>query len=87
MLYVILIGLCLALVGVAGFQFMYMFYLDRLDRERKKRLVELEHRCKDLSSRLVEAENKIANQDEIIEGLEMYNGYGEEAWADVLEES
>jgi hypothetical protein len=87
MLYVILIGLCLALVGVAGFQFMYMFYLDRLDRERKKRLVELEHRCKDLSSRLIAAENKIANQDEIIEGFEMYNGYGEEVWADVLEES
>ena len=87
MLYVILIGLCLALVGVAGFQFMYMFYLDRLDRERKKRLVELEHRCKDLSSRLIAAENKIANQDEIIEGFDIYNGYGEEVWADVLEES
>lgn len=84
MLYYVLIGLCLALVGVAGLQFMYMFYLDRLDRERKKRIIELEYRCKHLSARLAEAKNRIAEQDEIIEGLEV--GTDEEAWADVLEE-
>ena len=86
MLYYVLIGLCFALLGVAGFQFMYMFYLDRLDRERKKRLCELEHRCKDLSARLAEAEKRIAKQDEIIEGLEVYNGQSEDAWADVIED-
>ncbi len=65
---------------------MYMFYIDRLDRERKKRLVELEHRCKQLSLRLAEAEFRIAEQDEVIEGLEAYDDRSEDAWADVLEE-
>lgn len=87
MLYYVLIGLCLALVGVAGLQFMYMFYIDRLDRERKKRLVELEHRCKDLSLRLAEAEFRIAEQNEIIAAPNVYESQGEEAWADVIEES
>ena len=86
MLSYVLIGLCLALVGVAGFQFMYMFYLDRLDRERKKRIVELEHRCKGLYARLATAENRIAKQDEMIEGFEIDYDESEEAWADVLEE-
>ncbi len=86
MLYYLLIGLCLALVGVAGLQFMYMFYIDRLDRERKKRLVELEHRCKQLSQRLAEAEFKVAEQKEVIESLDFYDGETEEAWADVIEE-
>ena len=86
MLYYALIGLCLALVGVAGLQFMYMFYIDRLDRERKKRLVELEHRCKHLSMSLAEAEFTIAQQKEVIESLHVYDDEGEEAWADVIEE-
>ncbi|MEO7673858.1 MAG: hypothetical protein ABIU09_07255 [Pyrinomonadaceae bacterium] len=87
MLYYVLIGLCLSLVGVAGLQFTYMFYIDRLDRERKKRLVELEHRCKQLSQRLVEAEYRIAEQNEIIQEMEVYDGQSEEAWADVIEEN
>ncbi len=86
MLYYVLIGLCLALVGVAGLQFMYMFYIDRLDRERKKRLVELEQRCKQLSSRLAAAEFRIAEQDEVIEDLDVNTDQDEEAWADVIEE-
>lgn len=86
MLLYILIGLCLSLAGVAGLQFMYMFYLDRLDGERKKRLHELEQRCKNLSMRLSAAENKIASQNELIETLEIYNGHDEEVWADVLDE-
>ncbi len=86
MLLYVLIGLCLSLAGVAGLQFMYMFYLDRLDRERKKRLHELEQRCKNLLGRLSEAEVKIAKQNELIDVLEIYNEYDEEAWADVLDE-
>ncbi len=35
MLY-ILIGLSLSLTGVAGLQFFYMMYLERIDREQKK---------------------------------------------------
>jgi len=86
MLLYVLIGLCLSLAGVAGLQFMYMFYLDRLDRERKKRLHELEQRCKNLAGRLSDAEIKIAKQNELIAALEVYSGHDEEIWADVLDE-
>ena len=87
MLYYVLIGLCFALVGIAGLQFIYMFYIDRLDHERKKRIVELERRCKELSLKLSQAEFRIAEQKEVIESLEVYDGRGEETWADVIEES
>ena len=86
MLNYVLIGLCFALVGVAGLQFMYMFYLDRLDNERKKRIVELERHCKELSVRLAEAEDRIGRQNAIIEDFETDIGQSEETWADVLEE-
>ena len=87
MLSYVLIGLCFALVGVAGLQFMYMFYLDRLDNERKKRIVELERRCKELLARLAKAENRLSKQDEMIERHDIDYDQSEEAWADVLEES
>ncbi|CAN5512579.1 MAG: hypothetical protein M3449_03220 [Acidobacteriota bacterium] len=86
MLLYVLIGLSLSLAGVAGLQFMYMFYLDRLDKERKKRLHELELRCKNLSCRLSDAETRIAKQNDLISALEVYNGQDEEIWADVLDE-
>ena len=87
MLYYVLLGLCFALVGIAGLQFIYMFYIDRLDRERKKRIVELERRCKELSLKLSQAEFRIAEQKEVIENFEVYDSHGEETWADVIEES
>ena len=87
MLNYVLIGLCFALVGVAGLQFMYMFYLDRLDNERKKRIAELERHCKKLSVRLAEAEDRIGRQNAIIEDIGIDTARSEETWADVLEES
>lgn len=87
MLYYVLIGLCLSLVGVAGLQLMYLFYLDRLDGERKKKIVELEHRCSELSARLASARNKISEQEEVIENLEVLQHRQEEVWADVIEEN
>lgn len=85
MLIYILIVLCLSLAGVAALQMMYMFYLDRLDKERKKRLHELEIRCKDLGKRLVDAERRIEEQNQMIEAL--YTEFDdEEAWADVLDD-
>ena len=84
MLYYVLIGLSLALTGVAGMQMMYMFYLDRIDKERKKRVAELERRCKSLACRLEDAERRIAEQDDLIAAL-----YDEEddRWADVLDDA
>ncbi len=84
MLLYALICLCLALLGVAGLQFLYMFYIERLDRERKKRLHELEVRCRNLTARLEEAEQRIARQQDLIN--EFYEESGEEVWADVIDE-
>ncbi len=86
MLYV-LIGLSLSLTGVAGLQFFYMTYLERIDREQKKRIRELEHHCKFLSSRVSEAEAKIAEQSNLLENI--FDDFGdveEEVWADVIED-
>ncbi|MFL6466402.1 MAG: hypothetical protein ACJ72Z_00440 [Pyrinomonadaceae bacterium] len=84
MLYYVLIGLSLALTGVAGMQLMYMFYLDRLDKERKKRVIELERKCRTLTRRLEDAERRIAEQDALIAAL-----YEDEddPWADVLDDA
>jgi len=83
MLYYVLIGLSLALTGVAGMQMMYMFYLDRLDKERKKRVIELERKCRSLTRRLEDAERRIAEQEDLIASL-----YEEDndRWADVLDD-
>ena len=83
MLYYVLIGLSLALTGVVALQLMYMFYFDRIDRERKKRVAELERRCRTLTRRVTEAESKIAEQDQLIS--ELYE-QRDDVWADVLDD-
>lgn len=83
MLY-ILICLSLSLAGVAGLQFFYMIYLERINREQKKRIYELERHSKHLSARLGEAERQIAQQNEILET--MFNEEQEEVWADVIDD-
>lgn len=62
---------------------MYTFYLDRIDRERKKRIKELERQCRQFRKLLAEAEVTIEEQGQII--TELCPGYDdEEAWADVI---
>ena len=85
MLLYVLIGLCLSLAGVAGLQLMYMFYLDRLDKERKKRLHDLEIECRRLSSRLTEAESELTTKNEMLE-VAYPEVEDEEAWADLIDE-
>lgn len=87
MLYYALIGLALVLTGVAGLQMSYMFYLDRLDKDRKQRLRLLERRCKTLTTRLEDAERRLQEQDELLKNA--YYGEDEdeeEVWADVIDE-
>jgi hypothetical protein len=84
MLSYVLIGLSLALTGVAGLQLMYMFYLDRIDKERKKRVAELERRCRSLTRRLADAERRIEEQDEMIATLYEED---DDPWADVLDDA
>jgi len=85
MMWYVLIGLSLSLAGVAGLQFFYMIYLERIDREQKKRIYELERRSKHLAQRLSETEQQIAEQNEVMEN--MFDEYEEEEiWADVIED-
>ncbi len=86
MLYV-LICLCLSLAGVAGLQFFYMVYLERVDREHKKRIIVLERRVRNLTTRLKESEKTIAERNELIEAIyDDLDLEDEELWADVIEE-
>ncbi len=82
----VLIGLSLSLAGVAGLQFFYMIYLERIDREQKKRIQELERHCKYLSSRLQEAEQQVADQNDLLETFFEDLTDEEEVWADVIED-
>ena len=86
MLYV-LIGLSLSLAGVAGLQFFYLVYMERIDREQKKRIHELERHCTSLSNRLYDAEQQINEQNDVLESI--FDDFSEESevWADVIEES
>jgi hypothetical protein len=85
MLVYVLIGLCLSLAGVAGLQLMYMFYIDRIDKERKKRVHELEIENKRLLTRLAEAESELETKNEMLSaGYPEYED--EEAWADLIDE-
>jgi hypothetical protein len=82
----VLIVLLLVLVGVAGLQFTYLFYADRLDRDRRRYLKELERKAKELRSSLEAAEEKIAEQHALIEKfIPEYIG-DEDVWLEVIEE-
>lgn len=83
MLMYALICLSLVLLGIVGLQFTYLFWVDRIYRERRTYLKDLENRYSDLNSRLRSAERQVAEQAELLEVL----GYIEtETWADVIEE-
>ena len=81
----VLIVLLLVLVGVAGLQFTYLFYADRLDIERRKHLRDLERRAKELRSQLDVAEQKIAEQHALLERLVPEYIAEDDVWSDVIE--
>lgn len=80
----ILIGLSLSLVGVTGLQFFYLLYLERINREQKKRIYELERHSRYVSKRLGEAEKQIDDQNEILKSV--FDESEEIVWADVIED-
>lgn len=87
MLEYVLIGISLVLLGVAGLQFSYLFYLERIDRERKKHVRYLERENRRLSDELATAEQRLAEQTAILE--QVYPEYvvaDEETWADVIDD-
>jgi hypothetical protein len=79
-----LIGLSLVLLGIAGLQFTYLFYVDGLYRDRKHYIQTLEHKCRDLADKLSEAERLIAEQRELL-SENADQGREDEAWADVID--
>ena len=81
-----LIGLSLVLVGIVGLQFTYMFYVDRMYRERKTYLRDLERKHARLAERLDAAERRIAEQNELLEAIYPELGQDDEVWADVIED-
>jgi len=86
MLIYVLIGLSLVLVGIVGLQFSYLFYVDRILKERKKYLRSLEQRHARLTERLESAEARIAEQDDLLETAFPKLEREEEVWADVIED-
>lgn len=85
MMIYILIGLSLTLASLTGLQFFYLAYLERLNKEHKRRIYELERHGKYLSNRLSEAEQQIAAQKDLI-GTVIDDFEEEEVWADVIED-
>ena len=86
MLLYVLIGSSLVLLGIAGLQFTYMFYLDRLHIERKKHIHGLERKCNNLTERLEHAEQRLAEQDALLETAYPGMRKDDEVWADVIED-
>lgn len=79
----VLIGVCLTLSGVSLILFMYLAYLERVEREHKKYIHQLETKCKRLSRKLEEAEMQIAEQAQLLGELCEDE---EEIWADVIDD-
>ena len=82
-----LIGLSFVLLGVTGLQFTYMFYIERLDGERKKYVRVLERAKSRLVVRLEQAEARIAEQNIILgDRFPVQKDKEEdEAWADLID--
>lgn len=81
----VLLCLSLSLAGVAGLQFFYLMYVEKMDKILKNRLRDVEHHNRYLQQRLVDAELKIAEQAKLIEAV--YEEIeGEDVWADVIKE-
>ncbi len=87
-----LTGVTIVLAGVAGLQLFYLGYLERLGKEQKRRISELEKHCAHLSRRLSDAEDNLTQQAEMIQAMEYYEDdeavilEEEEVWADVIED-
>jgi len=86
MLMYLLIGLSLVLVGIVGLQFSYLFWADRMFRERKAYLRQLEQKHARLTAQLEAAERRIADQNDLLETIYPELGLEDEVWAEVIED-
>ena len=83
----VLICLTLSLAGVAGLQFFYLAYLEKMDKITKKSLREAERQNYRLKQRLLEADLQIAEQAKLLESVYVNaDDEEEEIWADVIDD-
>ncbi len=83
---IVLIGITLSLLGVAGLQFLYLSWLEQVNRSNKKRITELEHRCMYLNDRLFQSELDVKQQAAVLAEHDILLETEEidEVWADVI---
>lgn len=86
MLMYALIGLSFVLVGIVGLQFTYLYWVDRIYRERRKYLKDLENRYAQLAVRLEQTERRVTEQDELLDIVYPEHGKIDENWAEVIED-
>lgn len=86
MLMSVLIGLLFVLIGTTGLQFFYLFYVDRLNRERRGYIKQLEKKTKELAAELEAAALKLAEREKMLIDAQLLDGPLEEMWDDVIED-
>ncbi len=85
----ILLCLSLSLAGITGLLFFYLAYLDRMDKDQKNRIRELERQCQYLTNQLHISEAAMAEHVKSEESVSsrFVDEDESEIWADVLEET
>lgn len=78
-----LITFIFVLIGVIGLQLMYSFYVERLDRERKRFLRDLERENRKLKEELNAARTRLTSLHLIAPDGSISD---EDLWAEVIEE-
>jgi 16S rRNA C1402 (ribose-2'-O) methylase RsmI len=84
LLYYVVICTALAMAGIAGLQFFYLAYLERVGNQLKRRIHELERQNATLYHRWQDAEHKLAEYH-ILEAEEIIEDE-EEIWSEIIEE-
>lgn len=81
-IFFVLITLCLTFVGISAMQFLYVFYLERVTKDHKNYIKELENRVIHLNERLYETELELKYGDKTLNS----EFIKDEDWIDVLED-
>lgn len=84
MLLYVVICVALAMAGVAGLQFFYLAYLERISNHLKRRIHELERQNNLLYHRWQEAEQQITSY-QALEAEEIIEE-DEEVWSEIIED-
>jgi 16S rRNA C1402 (ribose-2'-O) methylase RsmI len=85
MLLYLMICIALAMAGVAGMQFFYLAYLERMGKQYKRRINELERQNALLYHRWQETEQQVATY-QTLEAAEIVEENEDEVWAEIIEE-